>query len=169
MALSRPSTRLRLPGVFLGCAAAAALWAAPGETATASTAFLVTLAVQASCTVSSTPLSFGAYSGTLIDSTATVTATCTNTTAYNILINGGLSSGGTYQWNLAGPNAALLAYRVYRDAGRTAYWGGTAGFDGVAGTGTGTAQSVTLYGRIPTKQYAVPGSYADTITVTLAY
>lgn len=39
--------------------------------------------------------------------------------------------------------------------------------DTVTGTGDGTAPSLTVYGRIPSGQGAVPtGAYSDTITVT---
>lgn len=166
MAARRPRC---LPGVALGCAAAIAS-PAPAAAASATTTFLVTMAVQATCTASATALAFGSYAAVQIDATATITTTCTNTTPYSICINAGANPGSqSYQWNLVGPSAALIAYRVYRDSGRTLLWGGTAGTDCNSGTGNGSAQSYSMYGRLPAGQFGTPGSYSDTITVTLAY
>jgi spore coat protein U-like protein len=39
----------------------------------------------------------------------------------------------------------------------------------VAKTGSGTAQTLTVYGQVPAGQFVTPGNYADTITVTLTY
>jgi len=39
----------------------------------------------------------------------------------------------------------------------------------VAGTGTGAAQNLTVYGRIPASQFPGAGSYSDTVVVTLTY
>jgi len=39
----------------------------------------------------------------------------------------------------------------------------------VANTGTGSSQSFTVYGRIPTQTTPSPDTYTDTITVTVTY
>ena len=62
-----------------------------------------------------------------------------------------------------------LNYTLYSDSGRTAVWGQTIGTDTVAGTGNGSAQSVSVYGRIPGGQAPVPATYSDTITATVTY
>ncbi len=67
--------------------------------------------------------------------------------------------------------ANLLNYALYTNSGRTTLWGDGAA-DGAAfsGTGDGTAQASTIYGRVPSGQTSVPiGSYADTVAVTLTY
>ena len=43
------------------------------------------------------------------------------------------------------------------------------GTNTLAGTGTGLAQSATVYGRIPPQATPSPGTYNDTIVVTLTY
>ena len=48
-------------------------------------------------------------------------------------------------------------------------WGNTVSTDTVAGTGNGSGQSYTVYGRIPAQTTPAPGNYADTITVTVTY
>jgi len=39
----------------------------------------------------------------------------------------------------------------------------------VSGTGTGAAQVLTVYGRIPANQTALIGNYTDTVTVTVTF
>jgi len=39
----------------------------------------------------------------------------------------------------------------------------------VPGTGTGGVQTLTVYGQLPANQNGPPGSYSDTITVTLTF
>jgi spore coat protein U-like protein len=41
--------------------------------------------------------------------------------------------------------------------------------DAVAATGNGSAQSFTVYGRVPPQAAPAPGNYSDTITVTVTY
>ena len=59
------------------------LIAAPAMSATATTTFAVTATVQATCQISATSLAFGTYTGTQIDTTSTITATCTNIESRN--------------------------------------------------------------------------------------
>ena len=65
--------------------------------------------------------------------------------------------------------AAQLTYALYRDAARTLNWGNTVGTDTLAGTGTGSAQASTVYGRIAAGQLPAPGGYVDTITATITF
>ncbi|EEF26199.1 conserved hypothetical protein [Ricinus communis] len=39
----------------------------------------------------------------------------------------------------------------------------------VAGTGTGNAQLLTIYGRVPPQTTPSSGTYTDTVVVTLTY
>ena len=48
-------------------------------------------------------------------------------------------------------------------------WGNTVGTDTQAATGTGAAQTYTIYGRIPPQTTPAPATYSDTITVTVTY
>ncbi|MDQ6868305.1 MAG: spore coat U domain-containing protein [Pseudomonadota bacterium] len=103
------------------------------------------------------------------DASTTILPTCTSGTPYNIGLDKGVNGGSvtTRQMKAAGP--ALINYSVFRDAGRTMNWGQTIGTDTVAGTGTGSAQSVTVYGRIAAQATPSTGTYNDTIVVTLTY
>lgn len=141
----------------------------PAAATTSTTTFLLTMAVQATCTVSASPLAFGSYSGVQIDSTATITATCTNTTPYYINCDGGLNYGAGFYPRMHGSDGTLINYYAYRDAARTQNWGNTYNADGVSATGSGTPQNFTLYGRVAGGQYGTPGSYTDTLTITVTY
>jgi len=132
--------------------------------------FSVTATVAASCTLSAAALGFGTYSGAQITVNSTVSVTCTNTTPYNVGLNAGTATGATVtNRSMTGPSSALLNYTLYSNSGLTTNWGNTVGTNTVAGTGSGSAQSLTVYGKIPAKQYVRPGSYADTITATITY
>ena len=137
---------------------------------TATTTFGVSATVQSTCLISATSLAFGTYTGVAVNSTSTVSVTCTNTTTYNVGLNAGLASGATVTTRkMTGPSSSLLAYSLYSDSARSVNWGQTVGTDTVSGTGNGSAQSLTVYGLLPGAQYVNPGSYTDTITATVTY
>jgi spore coat protein U-like protein len=137
---------------------------------TAQTTMTVTAVVQPNCQLSAATLSFGTYSGALIDATSIISVTCTLTTTYNVGLNAGTASGATVtNRSMTGPSSALLRYQLFSNSGHTVNWGNTVGTDTVSGTGTGLAQSLTVYGQIPAGEYATPGSYSDTITATVTY
>lgn len=139
---------------------------------TATGSFNVRVTIAATCVVTTaTDLDFGTQ-GVLaanIDQTSAITVTCTNLTPYNIGLNQGVNGASvtTRQMKAAGP--ALINYSLFSDAGRTVNWGNTVGTDTVAATGTGSAQSFTVFGRIPPQPSPIPALYTDTITVTITY
>ncbi len=124
------------------------------------------------CGVSATPVALGTYlpfSGTPTDSTGTVTVTCIGTATIVIALSTGGS--GSYTNRQMSNGAARLRYQLYANAARTTVWGnGSSGTVTVTDTLTGFARrNYTAYGRIPTPQGVTPGSYVDTITVTVTY
>jgi spore coat protein U-like protein len=70
---------------------------------------------------------------------------------------------------MTGPSSALLGYKLFSNSGYTTNWGNTVGTDTVAGIGTGTAQSLSVYGQLPAGQFVRPGSYTDTVIATVTY
>ena len=65
---------------------------------------------------------------------------------------------------------ATLGYNLYTTTGDTTVWGdGTGSTASVAGTGTGSNQTLTVYGKIPTGETSLSGTYSDTITATITY
>ena len=137
---------------------------------TATAVFSVTATGLPGCTITANPLNFGTYSGLLINSSSTITATCSSATSYNVGLNAGTATGATVtNRSMTGPASSLLSYRLFSNSTRTTNWGNTVGTNTVAGTGAGTAQTLTVYGQIPAGQAARPGSYTDTITATINY
>src|ERR1017187_3592985 len=123
----------------------------------------------AACSVSASGIAFGNYTATsLINITGTVTVTCSSGTVYHVALNAGLATGATItSRSMVGPASALLGYKLFSDSGRTTNWGNTSGTGYVSGTGTGIAQTLTIYAQIPASEFVAPGSYTDTITVNL--
>ena len=163
------AVKFALPAAVLGFLALGPASIPAGATTQTAT-FLVTATVAATCTISTTPLAFGSYTGAISQVNTTVTVTCTNTTPYNLGLNAGLATGATVTTrSMTGPASALLSYQLFRDAGHTLNWGVTIGTDTVPLTGNGAAQVETGYGQIPAGQFVAPGSYSDTITATVTY
>jgi len=132
--------------------------------------FGVNATALSGCAISATALNFGAYSGALINTTSTVSVTCTNSTTYNIGLSAGLGSGATVSnRKMTSPASATLNYALFRNSTRTQNWGITVGTDTLAGTGTGVAQPITVYGQMAAGQSGNPAVYTDTITATITY
>ena len=88
---------------------------------------------------------------------------------YTVALNGGNDAATDPTLRKMSKGAEKITYGLYRDAARTQPWGSTSGTNTVAGTGSGLAQSLTVYGRVPVQATPSPGAYADTIVVTLTY
>jgi spore coat protein U-like protein len=130
-----------------------------------------TATILANCLVSATNVGFGTsgFLTSTIDATGTITATCTNTTPYTVALNGGLSGATDPTLRKMALSTNSVTYGLYRDAARSQPWGSTVGTNTSAGTGTGLTQTFTVYGRVPTQTTPPPGTYSDTIIVTIAY
>lgn len=126
--------------------------------------------LQAACTLSASPLNFGAINplqGGATQSTATVSVRCDTDTAYTLALSSG---AGSYTERTMESGPHRLAYNLYRDSSRIEVWGdGTGGSFLVSGASNGAEQSHTVYGSVPYQPLAVSGSYADSITITLAF
>ncbi len=127
----------------------------------------------ASCTISTTSVSFGSYNvfaTSPTDSTGSVSYNCFLSLGnITIFLNKGSASSFNPRRMLRGSEA--LNYNLYRDAARTTIWG-----DGTGGTQVFTATivvsgsaTVTIYGRIPAGQDVSVGSYTDSITATINF
>ena len=140
--------------------------------ATATTTFTVQVTLTATCLINSaSTLNFGTQ-GVLtanVDQTSTIQVQCTDTTPYNIGLDAGTGSGATVNTRKLTSGGATVNYTLYSDTGRTTVWGNTVSTDTVAGTGNGAAQNYTVYGRIPSQSTPAPGTYTDTVTVTVTY
>jgi len=133
--------------------------------------FTVSATVVASCTVSATTLDFGS-TGLLtanIDSTNTLSVTCSNTVPYSIHLDGGLSGAPDPTQRKMKMGAEAVTYGLYQNPARSLPWGSTQGVNTVSGTGSGFSQGYTVYGRVPPQPTPSPGTFLDTIVVTISY
>ncbi|WP_212511214.1 Csu type fimbrial protein [Acinetobacter seifertii] len=106
-----------------------------------------------------------------------VNTTCNSGTPYSIYLGDGNNriSGGFRR--MANSNNEFIPYQLYKDAAYSSVWDATGGVNsvggtgGVSGTGTGNAQTTTVYGKIPqgTTIASRPGSYSDSVVVTVTY
>lgn len=136
-----------------------------------STSFAVSANVPATCRVTASDLNFGSV-GVLTaphDAFTALTPTCTNGTAYQIGLNGGLSGAANPTLRQMTKGAETITYGLYRDTARSQPFGGTLGLDTVTGIGSGLAQTSYVYGRVPAQTTPSPGPYADTIQATVTY
>lgn len=136
-----------------------------------SPSFNVTATVLPSCEIDVAPLSFGSMEGLAqaVDAQTTITANCTNSTYYSISLGLGNGSGVTDPAaRRMTKGSDTITYGLYQDLGRTTAWGDQ-GSNYYKGAGTGSSQSITVYGRIPAQSKPPPGTYSDTVIVTITY
>jgi len=158
----RPFVRLFAIALLLPAALA------PAATKTAK--FNVTATVQNDCTVAATDLAFGTMGllASNVDSTSTITITCTPTTAYTVGLDAGNVTGSTVDDRLMASSGTTMRYQIYSDTARTQVWR-DATDSTVGGTGSGLAQTMTVYGRIPPQTTPAVGSYLAQVTATITY
>ncbi|AOE42496.1 spore coat protein U (plasmid) [Pantoea agglomerans] len=102
------------------------------------------------------------------DGSSTVTVTCTSGLSPTLTIDGGLHGSGTLRSMSAG--STQIPYRLYSNAARSAEIPVNGS---LALNADGTQQSIPIFGRIlPSDQSTTApasGTYADTVTATLAW
>lgn len=125
-------------------------------------------ALAASCSVSSSGVSFGAYDP--VDAadtrgTGTIRLSCDQSVNATVALTGGGASPLDHAMR---NGTSELAYDLYVDAQRAGVWGdGTGGSQTVSFNGTVVDHSV--YGAIRARQRVTAGSYTDVITLTVTY
>lgn len=135
---------------------------------TATTTFNVTATVLSSCNVAATDLEFGNYDPTAgdLDSTSTITATCTAGTEYEIALGQGQNTSRQMK-HASGPE--LLDYELYQPDGYTTIWGDVGGATVTQTSTAGGPVNYTVNGRITGGQYVTAGAYTDEVLVTVTY
>lgn len=158
----------------LAATAALLLAASPAFAGTSSSNLGVNATVTSNCTVSTNSVEFGSIdtvTGGNVDATGGITVACTNGTPWTAAASAGAGTGATAASRKMVSGSNLLDYTLFTDSSRTSVWGDGSGTTATIGnTGTGTAQTVTIYGRVTAGQTSAPaGSYADTVSVTVTY
>lgn len=136
--------------------------------------FLVSATVVADCNITANPLAFPAVTAlaNAVSATTKVSVTCVSNAPYTVALDGGTTPGASTTNRLMQLNGgtSTVSYGLYKDAAWTQVWGdGTGGTTTNAGTGTGGAQTFTVYGRVPSQPVPPPGNYSDTITATVSF
>ena len=124
--------------------------------------------------VSTTGMNFGsvAAGNVKVDSTSTITVTCTNLVPYNVTIDNGLNNPPLATQRKMANAGNLLDYELYLDAAHTQRWH-DAGF--LSGTfrlnaiGSGAPQINTVFGQVTSTSSTPPGAYSDVVTVFLNF
>lgn len=140
----------------------------------------------AECSITSIALAFGGYDPAAPspdDTATTLTVTCSyvppsaTNVGYTITLSNGMHGTDATTRQMAS-GSGRLAYNVFNDASRTRVWGtGNAGSVVATGSmtvgpgvGNGTRTAThTVYGRVPALQDAMPGTYLDSLVLTLVY
>lgn len=163
-----------------GLVAAISLWPSAGQAQVLTGDLEVRLNISASCDISGS--TGGTLGGALLDfGTATLLQsaidadTGTGAQALEVLCNPGVNYTLTFD---AGQNGGgnianramqrdggseLVRYQIYQDAARNTV------LDTFTGTGTGTAQPVVVYGRVPAQTAPPAGNYRDVVTITMSF
>jgi spore coat protein U-like protein len=172
--LTREPGQWKLVGIAAWGAFGLMMGAAPASAATATGTLSVQVTIVAECQVQNAPLlNFGNTQGVLdsaVNGSASIDIQCTNSTPYNVRLSAGTGAGATLANRLlTGGAGATVRYSLYRDAARTQVWGVTDGTDTVADTGNGDVKMHDVYGQIPAQTTPAPGTYSDTVTITVSY
>jgi spore coat protein U-like protein len=150
------------------------------QAGTATANLTVQITITAACTINAATLNFGSNAGTAliaspVSGSTTVSVTCTNGSPYSIGMDNGANVSGSQRRMNSGAN--YLNYNLFVDAGHANPWTTaasnstcTTASDCYLGTGSGSAQSVNIYGAVPAVGSAPPtGIYTDTVTMTITF
>lgn len=167
---------MRFASVRLSVAALALAAVAPAFAATDTTNLNVTITITSVCdihTVASLPVNFGtvASTATNVDQQGQLTVNCTPGTAYTIALDNG-QNGTDVNTRKMKSGTNLVPYQLYKTNTHAVadVWGSTVGAGGnvLAGTGTGAAVNVPVYGRTPSANFPA-GTYNDVVIATVTY
>lgn len=150
--------------------ALAAMGAMSAQAGTDSANMNVKVTITATCdihSVSPADVNFGSIlsSATDADAVGTLNVNCTQGTDYSIGLDDGQNATGGSRRMVKGSDS--VAYDLYLDAARSNRWGDGSS-DSAAGTGSGSSQAISVYGRIATAN-SPAGNYSDVVVATVTY
>lgn len=132
------------------------------------------------CSLQAPGLAFGAYnplSPVPVDSASGVTVTCTGIPGMSIAYTLRLGVGGSGSFGerrMRSSDQWALTYNLYTNAARTLVWGdGNGGSQVVSDAFTLSAPSASrvhpVHGRLFARQNVPPGTYVDTLVLTVDF
>jgi outer membrane usher protein len=134
--------------------------------------FQVSAIVPVDCLLTAGAIDFGSKGllTTAVAAQANLSVTCTNGAPYSVALGPGQTGTGPTA-RLMTTTGGAITYGLYKDNAHTLPWGDAAAGAGtlVSGTGTGAGQTYTVYGYVPVQTTPKPGSYTDSVVITLTY
>jgi spore coat protein U-like protein len=135
------------------------------------TALRVQATVASGCRITlATDLDFGSAASLAVkhEQPSTIMVRCPLSIRWTMGLDDGInaSSGARRMRN----GSQYVGYELYKDPNHMQRWG-NAGSELASGVGAGelNPSTSTVYGRVPAQATAPPGTYSDTVTVTLTY
>lgn len=165
--------------VGLGAGVLGLVAVSPADAATGTANLGVSATVSSNCSISTSPVAFGAYdpvganAANPLDSAGTVIVTCTSGASTTITLGQGANAGpgstdAAPARRMRDSGSGYLSYALYQDGSHMTTWGNT-GATGVAHTGTGSSANISVYGRVAAGQNVASGSYSDTVLATITF
>jgi len=146
-----------------------------GQATSATSNLTVSASVSKNCTISTAPVSFGAYdpvganATTPLDATGKVTVTCTKGAVATVGLGPGSNAQGTTR-RMVQSGTVYLTYELYQDAGHTTVWGNTSTDSlPIPAAPNRNPRDFTVYGRVTPTQDVTVGNYADTVVATVNF
>ena len=142
-----------------------------GTTVAGSFPFTVNATVTNNCNISATDVAFAPAGllNTALSATGSLSVQCTNGDAYRIALSGGGTGNVNARKMTRQGGGGTISYQLYTDAAHAIAWGDATGGTIAPGSGTGAAQTITIYGVVPVQSTPQPGRYSDTITATIMF
>jgi spore coat protein U-like protein len=130
-------------------------------------------ALITSCTVTATAVAFGTYIPlTTATSTGTLSLSCDVVLPSSVTIALSTGASNTFAARTMSNGTSTLSYNLYTTAANNVIWGNGSGSSSTVmlmlNIGLPTTATATVYGLVPSQDPA-PGSYTDTITVSVSY
>lgn len=160
---------------FTGLALVAFAWTwTPVSAASTPANLAVSAAVAKNCTITTTPLAFGAYDPIVtnatapLDGTGGVVVTCPKGATATIGLGLGANASGAIRRMVLGTD--FLTYELYKDVAGGAIWGdeGADLLSPVAAPSK-AARTFTVYGRVAPGQDVAAGTFTDTVIATVNF
>ena len=151
---------------------AIALCGSAAAGAQASATMAVSVSVVPNCTVAAAPLAFGsapADQAGALDASAAIEVWCAAEVPFTVDLDGGRNPDGGSRRASDPATGRTLAYDIFVDPAHSRRWGGPGGEAVSSATDAGGVARLTAYGLILGDGQTAAGSYADLVTVTIAF
>ena len=135
--------------------------------------FKATATVTNNCFISTSPLAFAGDTRVLsaaVRTTGSLGVLCSAGAPYQVSLNGGSVGNNSGARKMASAlSNDTIRYEISNSLDGPVWGDGGNGTTMVTGIGSGTQQTLRLYGRVPAQKTPAPGDYKDTVIATLMF